>query len=222
MTDSLYLECVTISAAQSPFPDRDVYLVIKLGYFEIPVDPYRRVRASIGHDSHIYTFLATESDPEFSISIPLPRSPVASQDLEAFNHILTQYVSGFSEERGGQYIPHHLDQKIDPAPPPAGSTNDLEYEDLRGHLILVNESDGTVVGDLDHDFKINEDPTLSRDLPADAPVVIDLPPDYDAATGVRAKVPGEEFVPLTAREAFVHAVPPEERDALTQTASLIR
>lgn len=221
MADSLYLECVTISAAQSPFPDRDIYLVIKLGYFEIPVDPSRRVRASIGHDSHIYTFLATESDPEFSISVPLPRNPVASQDLETFNHILTQYVSGFSEERDGQYIPHHIDQKIDTARPPAGSADEPEYEDLRGHLVLVNESDGTVLGELDHDFKIKEDPALSRDLPADAPVIIELPPDYDAATGVRAKVHREEFTPLTAREAFVHAVPPEERDAFTQTASLI-
>lgn len=221
VTDSLYLECVTISAAQSPFPDRDIYLVIKLGYFEIPVDPSRKLTASIGHDSHIYTFLATGPDPTFSISIPFPQSPVASQDLETFNHILTQYVSRFSEERDGQHVPHHLDQKIDSAAPPVGSANEQEYEDLRGHLVLVNESDGTVLGDLDHDFKIKEDPIVSRDLPEDAPVVIELPPDYDAATAIRARVPGQEFVPLTAREAFVRAVPHEERDIFTQTATLI-
>lgn len=215
-TDSLYLECVTISTAQSPFPDRDVYLVIKLGHLEIPVDPYRRVTASVGHGSHVYTFQATDSDSEFSISIPLPRNSVASRDLETFNHILTQYVAQFSEQRDGQDIPHHLDQKIDSV------TSEHEYEDLRGHLVLVNESDGTVFGDLDHEFKINEDPALARGLPEDAPVVIDLPPDYDTATAVRAKVPGEEFVPITAREAFVHAVPPEERDTLTNTATLIR
>jgi len=222
VTGPFYLECVTISAAQSPFPDRDVYLVIKLGHLEIPVDPYRRVTASVGHGSHVYTFQATDSDSEFSISIQFPRSPVASQDLETFNHILTQYVGQFSEERDGQHIPHHLDQKTDPAPPPVSSTNEYEYEDLRGHLVLINESDGSVLGDLDHDFKINEDPALTRDLPENAPVVIELPPDYDAATAVRAKAPGEEFVSITAREAFVHAVPPEERDALTTTATLIR
>jgi spartin len=220
VTGSLYLECVTISAAQSPFPDRDLYLVIKLGRLEIPVDPSRRVTASAGHDSHVYTFQATGSDSKFSISIPFPRNPVASQDLETFNHILTQYVGQFSEEREGENIPYHLDQKIRPAPPPAGSTN--EYEDLRGHLVLINESDGTVLGDLDHEFKINEDPALARDLPENVPVVIELPPDYDAATAVRAKAPGEEFVSMTSREAFVRAVPPEERDALTDTATLIR
>lgn len=222
VTGPLYLECVTISAARSPFPDRDVYLLIKSGHLEIPVDPYRRVTASIGHHSHVYTFQATDSDSEFSISIPFPRNPVASRDLETFNHILTQYVGQFSEERDGQDIPHHLDRKIDPARPPVSSTNGHEYDDLRGHLVLINESDGTVLGDLDHEFKINEDPALTRDLPEDAPVVIELPPDYDAATAVRAKVPGEEFVSMTAREAFVHAVPPEERDALTSTATLIR
>lgn len=220
VTNSLYLECVTIPAAQSPFPDRDLYLVIKLGDFEIPVDPSCSVNASISHDSHLYTFLATDVDPGFSISILFPQSPVASQDLEVFNHILTQYVTVFSEERDGKYIPQHLDQKIDLAPPP----NEPEYEDLRGHLILVNESDGSVLGDLHHDFKISEDPglSLSRDLPEDAPVVIELPPDYDSATAVRSKVPGQEFVPLTAREAFIRAVPPEERDSLINSATLIR
>lgn len=217
LTDSLYLECVTISAGRSPFPDRDIYLVIKLGRLEIPVDPSRRVTASIGHDSHVYTFLATDSDSQFSISVPFPRNPVAASDLETFNHILTQYVAGFSEERDGQHVPHHLDHKIDRVTSP---TN--EYEDLRGHLILVNESDGTVLGDLDHEFKINEDPALTRGLPENAPVVIELPPDYDTATAIRGRVPGEEFVPLTARDAFVRAVPPEERDALTDTATLIR
>ena len=219
VTDSLYLECITIAAAtaaQSPFPDRDIYLVIKLGYFEIPVHPSREVTASIRHGSHLYTFLATDSEPSFSISIP--HNPHASQDLETFNHILTQYVSSFSEERDGLPIPYHLDQKIDPV----GTPNEQEYEDLRGHLVLVDESDGAILGELDHDFKINEDPPLSRDLPDDAPVVIELPPDYDTATAVRAKVPSKEFVPLTAREAFVRAVPPEERDTLMNTATLIR
>ena len=222
VTGSLHLECVTISNAQSPFPDRDVYLILKLGHLEIPVDPYRKVTASVGHDSHIYTFQATDSDSAFSISIPSPRSPSASQDLETFNHILTQYVSQFSEERQGQEIPHQFDRKIDPAPPRVSSPNEHEYEDLRGRLVLVNESDGTVVGDLEHEFKINEDPALARDLPENEPVFIDLPPDYDTATAGRAKVPGEEFVPMTAREAFVRAVPPEERNTLTNTATLIR
>jgi spartin len=220
VTDSLYLECVTLPAAQSPFPDRDICLVIKLGYFEIPVHPSRRVVASIRHHSHLYTFLPTDPDPEFSISVPFPHSPVASQDLETFNHVLTQYVSSFSEQRDRKHIPYHLDQKIDTPPPPARSVNEQEYEDLRGRLVLMDESDGTVLGELDHDFKINED--LSRDLPDGAPVVIDLPPDYDSATAVRANVPGQEFTPLTAREAFVRAVPPEERDALMNTATLIR
>lgn len=220
VTDSLFLECVTISAAQSPFPDRDVYLLIRLGHLEIPVDPYRRVTASIRHDSHVYAFLATDSDPEFSISVPFPPNPVASQDLETFNHILTQYVAGFSEERDGQHVPHHLDRKFDRIASP--NEHDHEYEDLRGHLVLINESDGTVLGDLEHEFKITEDPALGQDLPENAPVVIELPPDYDTATAIRGKIPGEEFMPMTTREAFVRTVPPEERDALTNTATLIR
>jgi len=221
VTDSLYLECVTISGRQSPFPDRDVYLVIRLGHLEIPVDPSRMVTASMGRDSHVYTFLATDSEPKFSISIPFQYNPIASQDLETFNHILTQYVTGFSEERDGQHIPHHLDRKVD-TPALQAPANELEYEDLRGHLVLINESDGTVLGDLDHEFKITEDSTLIRDLPENAPVVIELPPDYDTATAVRGKIPGEEFMPMTSREAFVRAVPPEERDALTETAALVR
>ena len=49
VADPSYLECVTISVAQSPFPDRGVHLVVKLGCFEIPVDPRRRVGTSVGH-----------------------------------------------------------------------------------------------------------------------------------------------------------------------------
>ena len=221
LTGPLLLECVTIPAAQSPFPDRDVYLVIRLGHLEVPVDPYRTVTASVGHGFHVYAFQATDSDPEFHISIPLPHTPVASQDLETFNHILTQYVTGFSEQRDGKDVPRHLDQKIDGFAP-ASSTNEAEYEDLRGHLVLINESDGTVLGDLDHEFSITEDPASIRDLPENAPVVIDLPPDYETATAIREKIPGEQFAPLTAREAFVRAVPPEEKDTLTGAATLIR
>lgn len=220
VTDStLYLECMTIPPdAQSSFPDRDVYLVIKLGDFETPIDPSCIVTASIrpSDNSHLYSFSLTDSNPTFSVSLPVvPDSPHgASQDLETFNQILTQYVSTFSEQRDRRHIPHHLDQKTRPVSPSAD-----EYEDLRGHLVLVDESDGTVLGELDHHFNINEDPALSRDS---APVVIDLPPDYDSATAVPANLPGQQLTPLTAREAFVRAVPPEERDALMNTASLIR
>ena len=203
VTDSLYLECVTA-------PDREMYLVIKLGYVQVAVDPHRRVIRSIKRDSHFYSFLSTDSDSQFSLSIPLSQDPVASQDLETFNHILTQYLTGFSQERVPPLLPH------------LNSVDGLEYEDLRGHLVLVNESDGSVLGDLDHQFKISEDSALFRNLPEDAPVLIELPPDYDSATSVRTKVPGQEFVPFAARQAFVRAVPPEERDALTNTATLIR
>jgi len=112
VTDPLPLECMTISAGKSPFPDRDVYLVIKRGNFEIPVDPSRRVTANVGHGSHVYAFLATDPDSQFSISIPFPRNTAASKP-QSYPYPV---VSGYSEDRDGQYIPYHLDQKIDSAP----------------------------------------------------------------------------------------------------------
>ena len=118
------------------------------------------------------------------LHFPFPYDPVASQDLETFNHTLTQYVTGFSEERDGRHIPHQLNQKIDthsPAPAPA---NEHEYEDLRGHLVISSEPDRTMLGDLDHEFKITEDSTLNQDLPENVPVVMELPLDYDTATAV--------------------------------------
>jgi spartin len=210
-TDCLYLECITIptSALKSPFPDRDVYLVLRISDVEIAIDPSRTIHSSVQRDTQVYTFHATEQEGQFEISVTSPHNEDSAQDLETFDHILTQYAHFTSHQ---SIVGFDADAKIDRAPSPIPTAND--YEDLRGKLVLINESDGQVVGELDNQFNIREDPALTHGLGPHDNVVLELPPDYE----IGAPHTGGS----RAREAFVHAVPSAERDLLTNTASLVR
>lgn len=208
-TECLYLECITIPTSKSPFPDRDVYLVLRISNLEIAIDPSRTIKSSVQHNTQIYTFHATEQQERFEISVPLPHNDDTAQDLETFDHILSQYAHFTSYQ---STLGFGADVKVDRSASPIPTAND--YQDLRGKLVLINESDGQVVGELDNQFNIHEDPALTHGLGPNDNVVLELPPDYE----IGAPHTGGS----RAREAFVRSVPPGERDILTNTASLVR
>lgn len=101
---------------------------------------------------------------------------------------------------------------------------------LRGRLVLMDESSGEVVGSLPSQISFKEDPAISAEDKLKhageeaGPVVVELPPSmYDAYTsgeGLDPKVLGEEL--LETREVFVRAIPQEEQDWMTTSATVVR
>ena len=79
----------------------------------------------------------------------------------------------------------------------------MSHEAARGRLVFVDDNTGEVVGELDNKLRINEDPALSTPGAENAPVVIEIADDE-------------------AQEVFARVIPPEERDWITNSATLVR
>ncbi|KAJ7184434.1 hypothetical protein C8R46DRAFT_1064051 [Mycena filopes] len=207
LSGSLALECVTIQVPGAPTSagnggDHHVYLVLRMNDTEIPIEPSRRIETRFSESgSRKYTFLATDTDPvELVLTIALPSLPDAHflEEIEIFESILAQYTD----------LQDPLAQDI---PSPDAAPNIYEPADskeLRGHLVLVDQDNGEVVGEFDRKFSVQEDPTLAKKGHENDPVIIELPEsneEYDA----------------NAMEIFARAIPPGQRDWITTGATVI-
>ncbi|KAI0737901.1 hypothetical protein C8Q80DRAFT_1222634 [Daedaleopsis nitida] len=237
---TLALECVTLApndadkdaplAASLSASDRSLILVLRLGSLELPVDPARSISLHIAQDgTRTYTFHSdvgpgqtpADLEPSFiRLTIPVPSKPDPhrAETVEALDHILAQYAEFDWHAEGASH--EHAPAAEEAAP---------STEDLRGKLVLMDEQTGEVVGELPNRVSIKEDPALAQDGKGKdgepAPVVLELPPDvYDAYTGA-----GTSVVPYAddssdlneARQVFVRAIPPEDQDWMTKSATLI-
>ena len=70
---------------------------------------------------------------------------------------------------------------------------------------MINEDTGEVIGELDHKVRIREDSSLGYD---ENPVILEIPDgaEQDAS----------------AMEMFVRAIPPDQQDWITKSATIIR
>ncbi|TFK88297.1 hypothetical protein K466DRAFT_521073 [Polyporus arcularius HHB13444] len=235
---TLALECVTLApndgdkdaplAASLSASDRSLILVLRLGSLELPIDPARSISLHIEQDgTRTYTFhsdtqgLTADQEPSFiRLTVPIPSrpDPHRAETVEAFDHMLGQYAD----------FDWHADAH-EHAPQPEAAQGKQPTEDLRGRLVLMDEQTKEVVGELPNKVNIKEDPALAGDAKGKdgepAPVMLELPPDmYDAYTGA-----GTSVVPYTdetseldeAREIFVRAIPPEDQDWMTKSATMI-
>ena len=245
-TGTLALECVTLApndadksaplAASLDPSDRSLILVLRLGSLELPIDPARSISLYIAPDgSRTYTFHSdvggtpADLEPSFiRLTIPIPSKPDPhrAETVEALDHILAQYAEiDWHTPDGTQQHAPPLDRAGSSTAPPEQPT----MEDLRGRLVLMDEQTGEVVGELPNRVNIKEDPALAQDGKGKdgepGPVMLELPPDvYDAYTGAGTSVvPYAEKSDLEeAREIFVRAIPPEDQDWMTKSATLIR
>ncbi|KAI8999085.1 hypothetical protein BD414DRAFT_476947 [Trametes punicea] len=239
-TGTLALECVTLAptdddesaplAASLAAEDRSLYLVLRLNALELPLDPTRPISVAVGPDGgRTYTFQSADSPSDskaslITLTIPIPSRPDAhrAETIEAFDHLLAQYA----EVEGLPREPHRAS---DQSQPEGSAQPALATEDLRGKLVLMDEESGEVVGELPNRVHIAEDPALAKAEKGKdgepAPVLLELPPDvYDAYTGQ-----GTSVVPYhepesdleEAREIFVRAIPPEDQDWITKSATFI-
>ena len=234
-------------AASLSAADRSLILVLRLGALELPLDPARPISLRIARDgTRTYTFRSATADasvqdkPEHAVddptatwlTVPVPSrpDPHRAETVEALDHILAQYADFDWETEGGAHhgAPPHPHEEEVTAPAPRA---DAPPKELHGKLVLMDEESGEIVGELPNRVKIKEDPALADVAYGKAkggepaPVMLELPEDvYDAYTGAGTSVvPYSERSELEeAREIFVRAIPPEDQDWMTKSATLIR
>lgn len=191
----LALECVTAQA--SDVHHAEVYLVIRLNSFECPIDPLRPLYFS--SDAQLGLRSYTLSSPDGStlrLDLPLSNVPHLLEDQDTFHGVLAQYA----EMRHSANVSQDSKSTTQvPVASPQRSPGD--HEAMRGRLVLIDEDNGEIVGELDNKVNINEDPSLCAQGRENDPVVIELPED-------------------DIHVALARAIPPEDQDWVIKTASL--
>ncbi|KAG8861255.1 hypothetical protein FRB96_003205 [Tulasnella sp. 330] len=186
-TGVLGLECVTIPIPKTDpnsyvtaggSGERDVWLVMKLNYWELLVSPIDPIRHSRQHR----TFLFKAPEGPVVLTLAEPENLAQKEDIESFEVLLSQY--GVLQE---------LDDPSD-----KGVTGD--DRDLKGHLVLVDEEDGKVVGTLGDQYHVIEDPSVELD--SKAPVVMDMPEEGQT-------------------ELLMHSANLEEQDGVLKSAAYV-
>ncbi|PPQ97954.1 hypothetical protein CVT26_003103 [Gymnopilus dilepis] len=201
---NLSLECVSLPSPDSKdAQDRNVYLVLRMNATELPIDPATTVKSSDGPGFKTYTFQGTQIHPTDVFVKVLVSSSDAEllSKLEAFENIVEQYVA---EYHGSTTT----------APPTiAGQSTTVDVvpgdKDLRGHLVMINEDTGEVVGEVEDRFKIKEDPLMHEKGHEHDPVIIEVPEETTRQADANVL------------EAFARIVPPEQRNWITSSANVV-
>ncbi|KAI0338958.1 hypothetical protein BDW22DRAFT_1362294 [Trametopsis cervina] len=237
----LSVECV-------PDVEGSARLVLHLGLRALKISPGSIVTlllAQSGERTYNFqeVFILDEKGSErtkgsVQVIIPPPSEDAKHivEDIETFDHLLTQYA-----ELSWSYA---IPEPPSPVPPPLPARNSalqssheqhhvnikesveehvpVEDPSLRGRLVLMDDSNGDIVGELPQTLHITEDASLPKAGKDDnGPVVLELQPEmYDAVTGVRPLgAEGEELLQM--REVIVSVIPPEERDWMMKGATLV-
>lgn len=217
-------------------------LLFHVGPHSYGLVPGSSVELVIAHNGQrSYSFDATNSEKrnsEVHIVIPAPIQddpPHIAQDIETFDHVLTQSTTLSWRYESPNNTPPPL-----PARSPRPSTPQPVHHEqanikvnveeakpvgdpnLRGRLVFMDASNGDIVGELPKTMDIHEDPAFTGGANASDAVVLEMQPElYDAYTGAKdLSAVGDEL--HEAREIIVRAVPPEERDWVLKSATLVR
>lgn len=242
---NLALECVSddkvpLKAGET---DPSVALSLHLNSHVFNLVPHRSVILVIASSGErLYTLevaAGTEKDDTLKISIPPPTEDAkhVAADIETFDQILTQYTDfswSYSTPQASTAAPptlparpgEFMNDESTNIKPNVEEHKPVQDPSLRGKLLLMDEANGDIVGELPEAMHITEDPAMPGKAGAAGdetdPVVLEMHPDmYDACTGVRPLGSEGENL-LATREVFVRAVPPEEQDWLMKGATLIR
>ncbi|KAF8881931.1 hypothetical protein CPB84DRAFT_1838237 [Gymnopilus junonius] len=193
----LKLECVSVPTPDSKeSQDRNVYLILRVNATEMPVDPTTVVRRSENTGFRTYSFTGTQVHPiDLIVKVEAPNSNNEVLDkLEAFENILAQYVAEYHDL--SCQAAHH-----------GGCC--AGDRDLRGRLVMINDDTGEVVGEVEDRFRIKEDPVMHEMGHENDPVIIEVPEESTRQADANAL------------EAFARIVPPEQRNWITSSASVV-
>lgn len=203
---ALHLACVTVQVPDAE-AGRDVYLMLRLNGTETPIDPAGTIQRTDTPEFRIYTFHSTDTYPaERVLRISTAKSnQVLAEDLETFDSLLAQYADFRATPVS---VPTDASVVADKSAPHAPDV----YGDLRGHLVAINEDTGEVIGQFDNSqFSLQEDPKMHERGHENDTVYIEVP-------DVRSIAEQD----ATALQMFIRAVPPDQQDWITKSATIVR
>ncbi|WVQ80814.1 hypothetical protein IAT38_002921 [Cryptococcus sp. DSM 104549] len=186
------------SPSDPPVPTHDFWLMVHVGAtFEMPAIPEQLFKPQPDNDGITYA-VASAHVPGASIlfTLPKPTSAAAAEDLQSFETLIRQYgclaedataLSGVampSQAGGGPSSVNYLGSSPPPAP-----------EELRGRLVLVNEDNGEIIGEMDQRLDVEEDGKIAGGA-KNQPVMLDFEQLREGQDALRVKVktvPAEEL-----------------------------
>lgn len=148
-------------------PTHDFWLVLRVGpTFEMPLMPEQFLNPVEDVSTGVSYTIPSPHIPNASLrlTLPLPSSAADMEDLDSFEVLLRQYGSIRAEETALANVSAVPMGAKDSAPLP---------EEMRGRLVLVNQDNGEVVGQLDEGLDVEADKQIANDN-KNKPVVLDF------------------------------------------------
>jgi spartin len=213
----LSLNCVTMHNPEaSNKQQRDVYLVLRINATEIPLDPARLISRTDTPAFRSYAISATELEPsEILLRVKVPSgqgtviNPELVEKLDTFESILEQYVLDFRRPSTGGPSSYQNPPIVPPktqTPPALGVARGKT--DIRGHLVMINEDTGEIIGEIQDNIQIHEDPSMYEAAHRNDPVIIEVPEETPRQADANAL------------QAFARLVPPDQQNWITKSASV--
>ncbi|KAJ3973509.1 senescence-associated protein-domain-containing protein [Lentinula raphanica] len=204
LNGTLTIECIYVTPEGQAAIDRDVFLILRIDSNEIPLDPRRIISLQpAAKDEQNRTYILHKTDlelEELQLSVPVygAEDPQASQrweDLDTLEGIFTEYA-----------VFQELQQPTSASSVQSVFAQDAS-QDHRGHLVLVNEDSGEIIGEVDHRIVVHEEPAVSHPDKGHEhdPVVIEIGEDEE----------GEAI------EVFAKTIPADQQDWMTKSAKLV-
>ncbi|KAL7421614.1 hypothetical protein Q5752_003383 [Cryptotrichosporon argae] len=184
------------SPSDPPVPTHDFWLVLRVATFELALSPTVPIAAAASAAGVSYTTTSPGViNAAVSVTLPRPSSAAVLEDLESFEVLLRQYgcLPASASALDGLELPVPSPATVPTsatAPAPAFS------DDMRGRLVLVDEADGRVVGELESGLDVAADDAVARQ-DTDRPVVLDF---------------GQLVHDYAGRQVKVETVPEDELD----------
>ncbi|WRT66443.1 uncharacterized protein IL334_003400 [Kwoniella shivajii] len=171
------------SPADPPVPTHDFWLVIKVGpTFEMPIVPNQEMKPTQDKDGLTYSVPSPHIPNAFVyLTLPLPASQADMEDLESFEVLLRQYRALGAESTALAKITAPIQTSA------FNTSTALAPEELRGRIVLINEDNGEMVGQLDQTFDVEEDRKLAGE-DKNKPVMLDFGHLREGQEVLRVKV----------------------------------
>lgn len=187
--------------SRTPSPERDVWIVLRIDGYEIPVAPTQTIMQSRAKGT--YTIVNNPGEKPKSLTIVVPSittgAPNLAEDLETLEVLLSQY--GILQVIDRDEYGSDGDLKVRPPGAAHFVLCVLLIEPFwQGRLVLVDQSDGEYVGWLGGDIDVTEDPSVVQG--SKEPVVVEISED--------------------GQKLNVHSVGLDDQDMLLRSAGMIR
>ncbi|KAK8864467.1 hypothetical protein IAR55_001716 [Kwoniella newhampshirensis] len=178
------------SPSDPPVPTHDFWLVIHIGAtFEMPLVPDEMLTPQVDKDGGICYRVASPSVPDASLLITLPRpsSLADMEDLESFEVLLRQYRCLGAEVTALSNIVLPKPGQGQASSSTSSTPSNLAPEEMRGKLVIVNEDNGEIIGEMDQQLDLEEDRRLAH-TDKNKPVMLDFGHVLEGSEALSVKV----------------------------------